>query len=112
VAFIPGDGDRTLWRGSNTAEALACELARGWALPLVRALERPGQARRQRGLSQAARRANVRDAFRGVLRVPRRIVLVDDIYTTGATVAGAATELRRAGAATVDVVTFARTVRR
>jgi predicted amidophosphoribosyltransferase len=38
--------------------------------------------------------------------------LVDDVYTTGATVASAATELRRAGAREIHVVSFARAVRR
>jgi predicted amidophosphoribosyltransferase len=38
-------------------------------------------------------------------------VLVDDVYTTGATASAAAAELRRAGATRVEVVTFARTVR-
>ena len=44
--------------------------------------------------------------------VPVRIVLVDDVYTTGATALAASTELRRAGAKVVHVVTFARVVRR
>jgi predicted amidophosphoribosyltransferase len=39
------------------------------------------------------------------------VLLVDDVYTTGATVSAAATALRRAGARQVEVVTFARTVR-
>jgi predicted amidophosphoribosyltransferase len=42
---------------------------------------------------------------------PRRVVLVDDIYTTGATAGAAATALRAAGAGRVDVITFARAVR-
>ncbi len=75
------------------------------------ALERSGRAPRQRGLSRADRRANVRGSFRCVRAPPRTVVLVDDVYTTGATVSAAATELKRAGATTVDVVTFARTIR-
>jgi ComF family protein len=111
IAFVPGEQERTLWRGVNTAEALATELAARWDLPRIAALARPGRGVRQRGLARAARRANVRGAFRAGARVPRRVALVDDVYTTGATVASAATELRRAGARSVDVVTFARAVR-
>ena len=111
ASFVPGDADRVRWRGVNTAEALARELARRWELPVVSTLSRAPGRRRQRGLSRAARRANVRGSFRAVGRSPARVVLVDDVYTTGATVAAAATELRRAGARTVDVVTFARAIR-
>jgi predicted amidophosphoribosyltransferase len=67
--------------------------------------------RPQRGLPRGERRRNVRGAFRaGEAR--GRIVLVDDVYTTGATSSAAATALRAAGATRVDVVTFARAVRR
>ena len=112
VAFVPGDPDRTRWRGYNTAEALARALAENWALPVVSPLRRARRIHRQRGLPRDDRRANVRRAFVAEPPVPRRLVLVDDVYTTGATVAAAATELRRAGARSVDVVTFARAVRR
>ncbi len=111
IAFVPGDHERTLWRGHATAEQLARALAELWELPVVAALERSRRAPRQRGLSRTARRANVRGSFRCVRAPPRTVVLVDDVYTTGATVSAAATELKRAGARTVDVVTFARTIR-
>jgi predicted amidophosphoribosyltransferase len=111
IAFVPAERDRTLWRGANTAEALARALAARWDLPLLDALARSGRAPRQRGLSRVARRANVRGSFVSRRPVPPRLVLVDDVYTTGATAAAAATELRRAGARSVDVVTFARAVR-
>jgi ComF family protein len=109
---VPGDRDRTLWRGHNTAEALAAELARTWELPVAGLLARRHRVGPQRGLPRAARRANVRDSFRAVGAAPARVVLVDDVYTTGATVSAAASELRRAGARRVEVVTFARAVRR
>jgi ComF family protein len=111
LAFVPGDRERTLWRGQNPAEALARELGRRWDLPVAAPLRRAGRAKRQRGLSRVERRANVRGSFVAVGDVPRKVVLVDDVYTTGATVAAAAGALRRAGARSVDVVTFARAVR-
>jgi predicted amidophosphoribosyltransferase len=112
LAFVPGDPDRLGWRGANTAEELARALGARWELPVERLLARTRGARRQRGLSRAERRANVRAAFRAAGRPPAAVALVDDVYTTGATALGGATELRRAGAREVHVVTFARAVRR
>lgn len=111
ITYVPGDRDRTLWRGLNSAQALAVALAARWELPLVEPLARTRRVGRQRGLSRKARRTNVRGAFLAASPVPSRIVLVDDVYTTGATVGAAATELRRAGARAIDVVTLARVVR-
>ena len=112
LTFVPGDPERSLKRGQNAAEALARVLGLRWGLPVERFLARREPARPQRGLSRAERRRNVRDSFTAAARAPARVVLVDDVYTTGATVGAAATELRRAGARSVHVVTFARTVRR
>lgn len=112
VSSVPGEPGRTLWRGQNAAEALARALARVWELPFVPLLARAGPAPRQAGLTRAARRANVRGRFDATGPAPARVLVVDDVYTTGATVSAAAAELRRAGAQSVEVVTFARAVRR
>jgi competence protein ComFC len=111
VAWIPADPDRLRWRGVSTAEALARELAGRWGLPARALLVRARATPRQRGLSRAERRGNVRGAFTAAGRPPGRVVVVDDVYTTGATAAAGAAALRRAGARTVHVVTFARTIR-
>jgi predicted amidophosphoribosyltransferase len=108
LTFVPGDRDRSLWRGQNSAEALARLLGLEWDLPVARLLARTRHVEPQRGLTRGQRRHNVRDAFRAG-RAPPHVALVDDVYTT---VAAAATELRRAGARAVYVVTFARAVRR
>ena len=112
LAPVPADRDRTLWRGQGSAEALAQALGERWSLPVLAALHRARPTQRQRGLDRAARRKNVREAFRSAGAVLARIGLVDDVYTTGATVLAAATELRRNGAREVHVVTFARAIRR
>jgi predicted amidophosphoribosyltransferase len=67
--------------------------------------------RPQRGLLLAERRRNVAGAFRAVGRAAATVVLVDDVYTSGATATAAASALRQAGARSVEVVTFARALR-
>jgi predicted amidophosphoribosyltransferase len=112
LTFVPGDPERSLKRGQNAAEALARELALRWEVPVGPHLVRGEPTRPQRGLSRDERRRNVRGSFAAVAGPGRCVALVDDVYTTGATVGAAATELRRAGARVVHVVTFARAVRR
>jgi predicted amidophosphoribosyltransferase len=110
VTFVPADRERSLKRGHHPAERLAGELGGRWGLE-VRPLLARTTGRRQRGLPLEQRRRNVRGAFRPIADAPSRVVLVDDVYTSGATVAAAASALRRAGAGRVEVVTFARAVR-
>ena len=99
-------------REFDQAQALASELGRQvdvpvWSEGLVRHVSTPSQI----GLSAVERRRNIRGAFR---TGPRRscegksLLLIDDVYTTGATALECARVLRRAGAARVDVYTVAR----
>ena len=111
LTFVPGEGDRVGWRGANPAEELSHALGLRWGLPAAPLLARRRRVRPQRGLTRPERSANVQAAFRTVTASPRSVGLIDDVYTTGATVGAAARELRRAGARTVHVVTFARVVR-
>ncbi|MDQ3876494.1 MAG: ComF family protein, partial [Actinomycetota bacterium] len=111
VTFVPPDRDRTLSRGHHPAERLAFELAGHWRLELGALLRRTGSSLRQRGLPLAERRRNVRGAFHPATTVPPRVILVDDVYTTGATASAAASALRRGGARRVEVITLARAVR-
>jgi predicted amidophosphoribosyltransferase len=110
VTFVPPDAVRRLQRGYHPAERLALAAAERWNLPSAPLLERTRASRRQRGLSLVERRRNVRSAFRAE-PVKGAVVLVDDVYTSGATAHAAASALRAAGASRVDVVTFARAVR-
>jgi predicted amidophosphoribosyltransferase len=111
LTFVPADRDRGLRRGHHPAAALARELGGPWELPVAALLERTRFVPRQQGLSLAERRRNVRGAFRANAPAPRRLALVDDVYTSGATANAAASALRKTGARRVEVVAFARAVR-
>lgn len=107
---------RLLSRRYNQAGLLARALARETHLPVrLTGLERHKRTVQQVGLSNKGRRRNVANAF----RVPpaelphlagKRVVLIDDVFTTGATVEACARTLLRAGAIHVDVLTLARVV--
>jgi predicted amidophosphoribosyltransferase len=106
LTFVPADGGRRRARGYHPAEQLAWALSAAWALPCEPLLERRGGSR-QRGLSRDDRRRNVAHAFVARCDEARSVVLVDDVYTTGATAHAAAAAL----GGRVEVVTFARAVR-
>jgi predicted amidophosphoribosyltransferase len=111
ITYVPPDPARQLQRGHHPAERLARELGVRWSLESTRLLGRRRSGRRQTGLDRTERQANVRGTFVASGPVAGVVVLVDDVYTTGATVGAAAGALRAAGASEVCVVTFARTVR-
>src|SRR5581483_9735718 len=106
VTFVPPDRGRRRRRGYHPAEQLARALAAAWELPCLPLLSRPGGIRQQ-GLTRNERRRNVAHAFAARAPAPGCVVLVDDVYTTGATAHAAASILRTQ----VEVVTFARAVR-
>jgi len=109
---VPLSGRNHRNRGYNQADLLARQLGRFLGLPVAEVLRRPHAARPQ-SLTQdaAARRKNVEGAFslrRGVNVEGERVLLVDDVATTGATLDACARALRLAGAKGVAAVTFAR----
>lgn len=107
---------RKKWsRGFNQSELLARHLARRRKLPLIDALTRRKATATQAGLSSAGRRRNVAGAFqarRGTDVTDKRILLIDDVMTTGATASACAAALKRAGAKSVSLLTVARVDRR
>lgn len=111
ITYIPPDDGRQLARGHHPAGRLAADLGACWGLETAALLARTRPAVRQAGLSLVERRRNVRGAFRAVGAAPSTVVIIDDVYTTGATSSAAARALRAAGVARVEVVTFARVVR-
>jgi ComF family protein len=106
-------------RGFNQADLLAREIARRWNLPVSSIVKRVRATSPQAGLTHAKRRSNVSGAF-AVKRsssskkplLGMRVLLVDDVLTTGASAAACARALKRAGAKHVTVLALARADRR
>ena len=111
ITYIPPDGDRSLKRGHHPAQRLAQELASAWGIECRPLLGRVRPVARQTGLSLAERRRNVRGAFAVTVAPSGAVAVVDDVYTTGATVNAAAAALRAVGTTDVHVISFARAVR-
>jgi ComF family protein len=107
---------RKRWeRGFNQAELLAEPVAKRLGLPLKRNLRRTRHTQAQAGLDEAARRANLRGSFTvvaGEQLSGQHVLLIDDVFTTGATLRAASAALKSAGAARVSALTLARVDRR
>ena len=109
VVAIPSTAARNRRRGFDPAPLLADELCRRLRKPRYTALRRRRDGPPQSTLAAAERAANVAGAFVARRVSGRRVLLVDDILTSGATVASATGALLAAGAASVDVLVAART---
>ncbi len=114
IVPVPLHLRRLRWRGFNQAQLLAETLAGRLGLVIDPfALERVRATPPQVGLEGRQRRRNVRGAFAVADRARvarRRVLLVDDVYTSGATTNECSRTLRAAGAANVDVFVLARAV--
>ena len=98
-------------RGFNQAQELARTLARHARLPVCDALERVKATRVQASLRRSERLRNQQGAFalkRGFDVAGRKLLIIDDVFTTGATINACAQVLRKSGASRVDALTVAR----
>lgn len=102
VTFVPMEKSRERRRGYNQAELVAkCLASLAGKKPVV-LLEKSGTTRPQTELSGKDRLGNLEGSFSiSVIRVPERVVLVDDVVTTGSTMRECARVLKRAGAVNV-----------
>ncbi len=115
IVPLPLHATRERERGFNQAERLAVAAARWLAVPVARdALLRRRATLPQTRLAAPARRRNVSEAFemhagwRDAAALPRHVALLDDVVTTGATLADAVRALRRHGVQTIEIWAIAR----
>ena len=109
VAYVPATRSAYRTRGYDHARLLAEGIARLCDVPVLAALDRP-KTSDQRALGRAERIANLAGRFHALshVKLPAHVLLVDDVYTTGATLCSAADALLKAGAETVGCCTFTR----
>jgi len=108
---IPLGRRRRRERGYNQSEQIAAAIGRCWGHEVrPDLLHRVRETRTQTALTPEARHANVAGAFEAAGAHGLKLVLVDDVFTTGATLAAAGAALMAAGAVRVEAVTFARAV--
>jgi len=119
VVPVPLHWRRQWDRGFNQSELLARHIAQRRGIPVLHALRRKRATAVQAGLASAGRRRNVAGAF--LLRcggktdpglAGRKVLLIDDVMTTGATASACASVLKRGGAKSVSLLTLARVDRR
>jgi competence protein ComFC len=113
ITWVPVHADRERERGFDQAELLARVAGARLGLPVVRCLERASSTRAMHALGRGERSRNVADAFvvaRGseALVDGRWPIIIDDVVTTGSTLAGCANALNDAGAVAVSALTVAR----
>ena len=115
VVPVPLHWRKKMDRGFNQSELLAKYLAKRRQIPVMNALRRKRTTAAQASLAIAGRRRNVAGAFTARPKANlagKRILLIDDVMTTGATASACAAALKRGGAKSVSLVTLARVDRR
>ena len=108
---VPAHAGRRRTRGHDHVRRLAAGIAARAGLPVLPCLRRTGPATRQVGAGRRDRRAPGRVGVEATGPVPPVALLIDDVHTTGATLAACARALRAAGAQEVRALTYVRALR-
>lgn len=111
LTFVPLERRRLISRGFNQSQALAIKISEEFCLPLADTLEKTAVTRNQNELSREERLDNLKGAFRAKERIGvggLKILLIDDVMTTGATLDECSKALLEKGALEVRCFTLAR----
>lgn len=108
IVPVPLNRMRMDERGGNQAALLAEQLSKRTGIPVMHALSRTGYQKPQSETPLAEREKNIRGCFQNCLPVDgKRLLLIDDVRTTGSTAQECAKELKKAGAAYIGLCTVA-----
>ncbi len=114
VVYIPMTRDDFEDRGYNQVELMAKEIHFLLNIPVIDALEKFKATKSQKALNAAERKTNISGAFRIKSDADikgKKLLLIDDVCTTGSTLSEAARILREAGASEVIAASFAKTIK-
>lgn len=108
ICPIPLHPSRRRWRGFNQSEFIASAFEHSLNLPAIDLLKRNKNTKTQKDLSAQARQTNMHNAFVATQEVPEKVILIDDVSTTGQTFLEASKTLKAAGARTVACISLAK----
>lgn len=108
VCAIPLHKQRLRWRGFNQTEVAGKIMAQAFDLPYARLLVRNKKTKTQKDLSSEDRKTNMTQAFAPQYQIPKKVLLIDDVTTTGQTFLEAAKTLKENGAETVWCISIAK----
>jgi competence protein ComFC len=108
VCSIPLHSQRQRWRGFNQSEIAGKIIAQAFNLPYVNLLTRTKKTKTQKDLDHTARKTNMQNAFACNYQPPKKVIVIDDVTTTGQTFLEAAKVLKQNGAQTVWCISIAK----
>lgn len=112
VCSIPLHNKRLKWRGFNQSEIAGKVIARGLQIPYRNLLVRTKQTQTQKNLNATSRKINMQNAFSATAiyerRMPKKVILLDDVTTTGQTFSEATRILKQNGVETVWCISLAK----
>ena len=108
ICPLPLHTSRRRWRGFNQTEILAHAFEHSFNIPTIDLLARQKNTKTQKELNASQRKTNMSNAFIATQEIPEKVILIDDVCTTGQTLLEATKELKQNGARVVVCITVAK----